>query len=437
MGSYFVHGNNLKLSSNILYSDVHKFCILSDIILAKSFAATFILPPAKNEFLKLLNIFLVFANSVTNLSICGNVNPSSSLANFLNSANFFVSNPLNKNLFPLTISSPVTNNSSKRPINLFNSGVPLLILASFEILNNAASISLIASIALTCPEAILFLTLWIPSNISSLFNPLDLIGATKYLSIHWSRASLLAATSFVWFFIIFPTLPAAKIIGAEIIPDSTPNLTLLYNLLAASSLGSLFFSLSNPSLPKLPSNLVPLNHSDKVPNSSGSATTAIPSPPPIKKDANFCLPLNPFNFLTSFKASCTFLLLLATFPILAASKYLFAVLNPQSVNAWVGFANPSICPIAEVNFPAASENAIFSASVPIFPSTLSVKYFSTLATALWSGSTPAPLAKSINSAATLIGPFINLILKSAIPATIASVVEKLSTGSTSLSVAFL
>ena len=78
-----------------------------------------------------------------------------------------------------------------------------------------------------------------------------------------------------------------------------------------------------------------------------------------------------------------------------------------------------------------------SASVAIFPRTLSVKYFSTFAMTLLSGSIPDPLAKSINSNPTLTGPLTNFIFPSISAATIASVVEKLSTGSTSLSVAFL
>ena len=78
-----------------------------------------------------------------------------------------------------------------------------------------------------------------------------------------------------------------------------------------------------------------------------------------------------------------------------------------------------------------------SASVAIFPSTLSVKYFSTFATALLSGSIPDPLAKSITSDAMLTGNVTNLIFPSINPATKLSVVEKLSTSSTSLPTPFL
>jgi len=68
---------------------------------------------------------------------------------------------------------------------------------------------------------------------------------------------------------------------------------------------------------------------------------------------------------------------------------------------------------------------------------LSVKYFSTFATALLSGSIPDPRARSITSDAMLTGNVTNLIFPSINPATKDSVVEKLSTGSTSFPVPFL
>ena len=185
------------------------FCILEDIMLENSFAAVFIFPPAKNVFLYVLKRFLAFDNSWTNLSICVSPNFNSADANFLNSDNFFGSNPLNKNSLPLITSVPVTNNSSILPTNLFNSGDPLLIFDSLAILRSVPSISLIISIPDTWPDAILFFTLCVDSKSSSDFKPWALRGATKYLSIHLSKSSLLAATSLVCFFITLPTFPPA------------------------------------------------------------------------------------------------------------------------------------------------------------------------------------------------------------------------------------
>ena len=113
-----------------------------------------------------------------------------------------VSKPLKINLWflpdPTTASSLEVNNSSNRPTILLTAGFFVVIPASLSILANDWSMSLITSLAVTCPAATLPLDAWIASNNSLDFLPSGTNGSLIYLLIHLSKALLLFARALPW-----------------------------------------------------------------------------------------------------------------------------------------------------------------------------------------------------------------------------------------------
>ena len=245
----------------------------------------FKLSPAscKNVFFILLNWFLTL--NISEMSVFWSfLERFISLINFSNSFNFLSSKPLNTILPPSITSSPDVSNSSILPINLFQAGLLALIPETFDMLYNVLSISIIISLAETCPAASSPSTRFIPSNKNWSFLPAGEKGSTIYLAIHWSNWSSLYFKSLPASAILLPILLKPYAIGTDTSAPSAPNLNLLYNFLNASSVAVSRCSLSSAEGPP--------NQSPQVPISSTSATSDAPPDPPNVTAAKFCFPVS-------------------------------------------------------------------------------------------------------------------------------------------------
>jgi len=157
--------------------------------------------PLNISFFKLLNWFLTFTISSNKFVTCLLFNPTS-FANSLKLLMALLLKPLKNNLWflpdPTTTSSLEVSNSSNLPTILLTAGFFVDIPASLTTLANDWSMSLITSLAVTCPAATLPLDAWMDSNNSLDFLPSGTKGSLIYLLIHLSKALLLFARALPW-----------------------------------------------------------------------------------------------------------------------------------------------------------------------------------------------------------------------------------------------